>query len=287
MIVRSGYFALQAKFWEERGYEFKWLSVEDCRQLEPGLAKAGATHGLVDNRGLVGGVLCGAGLDSSGDVLLYTNNITRLATSLGVKVRCGAEVKRVVTEPGHGGRVTGLVLSSGETVSGDVYVLATGARAEQLAGQCGVAAPVYPLKGHMVTVRVRPGADMLRRNVYSPRHGLVSPLSPDRLRVAGGVEAVGFNYTVEEEKGRQLLGRMLGALEVGLTGEDMIEDYHSCLRPVCADDVPMIGQSRVSNLYINTGHGSKGWTYSWGSATLLAQVGGRSYILYLDQYFAL
>ena len=77
MIVRSGYFALQAKFWEERGYEFKCLSVEDCRQLEPGLAKAGATHGLVDNRGLVGGVLCGAGLDSSGDVLLYTNNITR------------------------------------------------------------------------------------------------------------------------------------------------------------------------------------------------------------------
>ena len=109
---------MQAKFWEERGYEFKCLSVEDCRQLEPGLAKAGATHGLVDNRGLVGGVLCGAGLDSSGDVLLYTNNITRLATSLGVKVRCGAEVKRVVTEPGHWGRVTGLVLSSGETVYG-------------------------------------------------------------------------------------------------------------------------------------------------------------------------
>ena len=124
----------------------------------------------------------------------------------------------------------------------------------------------------MVTVGVRGGADMLRRNVYSPRHGLVSPLAPGRLRVAGGVEAVGYDYTVEEEKGRQLLGKMMETLKVGLTGEDMILDYHSCLRPVCADDVPMIGRTAVTNLYINSGHGSKGWTYSWGSSVLLAQV---------------
>ena len=57
-----------------------------------------------------------------------------------------------------------------------------------------------------------------------------------------------------------------------MDGEDMIEDHHSCLRPVCGDDVPMIGQTKLTNLYINAGHGSKGWTYSWGSAVLLAQV---------------
>ena len=76
----------------------------------------------------------------------------------------------------------------------------------------------------------------------------------------------------EEEKGRNLLGKMAGALEEGLMTEEMIEDYHTCLRPVSADDVPLIGQTKLANLYLNTGHGSKGWTYSWGSAVLLAQV---------------
>ena len=264
----------QAQFWSERGYEFRSLTVEECRELEPGLAEADTTHGLIDNRGLVGGVLCGPGLDSSGDVHLYTNNIARLATSLGVDIRLGQQVRRVLTEPG-GQAVSGVVLSSGEreeTLSADVYILATGARTGELAGQVGVAAPVYPLKGHMVTVRVRPGEKMLRRNVYSPRHGLVSPLAPDRLRVAGMVEAVGHDHTREEEKGRTLLGRMAGALEEGLVAEERIEDYHTCLRPVSADDVPLIGRTRLTNLYLNTGHGSKGWTYSWGSAALLAQV---------------
>ena len=33
----------------------------------------------------------------------------------------------------------------------------------------------------------------------------------------------------------------------------------------------------MSNLYANTGHGSKGWTYSWGSAVLLAKVETKQY----------
>ena len=245
--------------------------MEECRDLEPGLAGADTDHGLIDNRGLVGGVLCGPGLDSSGDVQLYTKNIAVLAASLGVNIRLGQQVRRVLTSPG-GEAVSGLELSSGETLTADVYILATGARSAELAGQVGVAAPVVPLKGHMVTVRLREKEKMFRRNIYSPRHGLVSPLSPDRLRVAGMVEAVGFDHSREEGKGRTLLGKMAGALEEGLVTEEMIEDYHSCLRPVSGDDVPLIGQTKLANLYLNTGHGSKGWTYSWGSAALLAQV---------------
>ena len=237
--------------------------MAECRDLEPGLAGA--------DSGLVGGVLCGPGLDSSGDVQLYTSNIARLASSLGVTIRLGQEVRRVLTSPG-GETVSGLELSSGEILTADVYILATGARSGELASQVGVAAPVYPLKGHMVTVRLREREKMLRRNIYSPRHGLVSPLSPHRLRVAGMVEAVGFDLSREEEKGRNLLGKMARALEEGLMTEEMIEDYHTCLRPVSADDVPLIGQTKLANLYLNTGHGSKGWTYSWGSAVLLAQV---------------
>ena len=123
----------QAKFWAERGYKFRSLTAEECERLEPGLETADS----------VGGVLCGSGLDSSGDVLLYTKNIARLAASLGVEVRCGQEVVEVEREEG---RVSGLLLRSGERVSAEVYVLATGARLGELARQVGIPAPVYPLK---------------------------------------------------------------------------------------------------------------------------------------------
>ena len=128
--------------------------------------------------------------------------------------------------------------------------------------------PVYPLKGHMVTVKLRG----LQRNIYSPKHGLISPLKPDKLRVAGGVEAVGHDHTVEEPKGREKLEQVVGVFKEGYLDLEGAVEYHSCLRPVCGDDVAIIGRSHVGNLYVNTGHGSKGWTFSWGSAQLLADI---------------
>ena len=83
--------------------------------------------------------------------------------------------------------------------------------------------------------------------------------------MAGGVEAAGFDFSVEEEKGRQQARRVEGVLAEGLMDLDRAT-YHSCLRPVCADDVPIVGRTHIGNLYVSTGHGSKGWTYSWGSA---------------------
>ena len=78
---------LKALFWKERGYEFKPLSIEECKELEPILAGKDARHGVINNEGVVGGVLCGKGLDSSGDVYKYTCNIARVAQNLGVDIR--------------------------------------------------------------------------------------------------------------------------------------------------------------------------------------------------------
>ena len=177
----------QARFWKDRGYEFQALSAEQCQDLEPVLADGEARHGVVDNSGLVGGVLCGQGLDSSGDVYQYTCNIANIARDYGVDIRCGAHVASIRTS-GDDGHVSHVELEDGEVVTADVFVIAAGARSGQLARPLGVNIPVYPLRGYLVTVRPGPGVPMVTRNIYSPRHGLISPLHPDLIRLSGGVE---------------------------------------------------------------------------------------------------
>jgi D-amino-acid dehydrogenase len=154
-------------------------------------------------------------VDSSGEVHEYTARLAGVAREAGVDLRCGRRVEVLQVEAG---RVTGLLLDSGEEVRADLYVLAAGVASPQLAAQAGVNLPVYPLKGHMATVRVR--GQPLARNVYSPRQGLLSPLSGGRVRVAGMVEAVGWDHAIEEDKGRRVLDSVRelfrpGTLEVG------------------------------------------------------------------------
>ena len=254
----------QANFWAARGYEFTALSAEECLALEPTLAQPSQVCGDLDNHDLVGGVLCQ--VDSSGDIYTYTCNLARLAASYGVTLLCGKQVTQLEVKDRV---VTGVTLDSGEQVTADVFVIAAGVASPSLGRKVGLNLPVYPLKGHMATVRSTKGRPILSRNIYSPKHGLVSPLAPDLLRIAGMVEAVGYDYSVEPEKGRRVMEKMEGLFLAGYMDMEGAE-YHSCLRPVCGDDVAIIGQTQIANLYVNTGHGSKGWTFSWGSATLLA-----------------
>jgi len=247
----------QAQFWSNAGYPFFSLTAEECRELEPSLAPASQPGPTI-----VGGVRCS--VDSSGEVYKYVQNLGRVAREVGVEVRCGASAEHLRMEDG---RVAGLVLDSGEQVEADIYIVAAGAMSSKIAAQAGVNVPVYPLKGHMATAKL-PG---LRRNIYSPRQGLASPLSGGRVRIAGMVEAVGWDHTVEQDKGRRVMEALREVFADGVMKEEDAT-FHSCLRPVSADDVAIIGRTSVGNLWVNTGHGSKGWTYCWGSSTLLAQL---------------
>ena len=44
------------------------------------------------------------------------------------------------------------------------------------------------------------------------------------------------------------------------------------LRPMTPDGTPIVGGTPLPNLYVNTGHGTYGWTMASGSAELLADL---------------
>ena len=53
-------------------------------------------------------------------------------------------------------------------------------------------------------------------------------------------------------------------------------EYWAGLRPATPSNVPVIGRTRYGNLYLNTGHGTLGWTLAAGSGRALADlVAGR------------
>ena len=97
----------------------------------------------------------------------------------------------------------------------------------------------------------------------------------DRLRVAGTAEFSGYDTRLNAARIDALVRRtrqMFPRLEFSAAD---IEPW-SGLRPATPSNVPLIGPTALQNLYLNTGHGTLGWTLAVGSGRLLAdQMAGR------------
>ena len=53
-------------------------------------------------------------------------------------------------------------------------------------------------------------------------------------------------------------------------------EFWTGLRPATPSNVPCVGRTRYPNLFLNTGHGTLGWTHACGSGRALADIiGGR------------
>jgi D-amino-acid dehydrogenase len=55
-------------------------------------------------------------------------------------------------------------------------------------------------------------------------------------------------------------------------GNTAAASFWTGLRPMTPDGTPIVGATHIRNLFLNTGHGTLGWTMSCGSAQLLADL---------------
>jgi D-amino-acid dehydrogenase len=158
----------------------------------------------------------------------------------------------------------------------DAYVVALGSYSPLLLRPIGVRIPVYPLKGYSITLQLGPEHDEVApaMSLTDEAHKIVISRLGSRLRAAGTAELAGYDTAVSAVRCAAIAQRV-HELFPGL-GAITAHESWSGLRPATPDNVPLIGRTRLSNLFLNTGHGTLGWTLACGSGKALADlVSGR------------
>ncbi|WP_323149539.1 D-amino acid dehydrogenase [Pseudomonas oryzihabitans] len=241
---------------ERSGVPFELLDRDGVARVEPALAAV--KHKLAGGLRLPN--------DQTGDCFLFTNRLAVEARRLGVEFRFGAEIQQLSANGDHldGVRV------DGELLTADYYVLALGSYSPQLLAPLGIRAPVYPLKGYSLTVPIVDASMAPTSTILDETYKVAITRFDDRIRVGGMAEICGFDLSLDPRR-RATLEMITGDLYP--RGGDLAQaSFWTGLRPATPDGTPIVGATRYRNLFLNTGHGTLGWTMACGSGRLLADL---------------
>lgn len=230
------------------------LDAAGCVACEPGLRTA------------VGKIAGGLRLldDETGDCHLFTRNLAGLAARLGAEFRYDTAIEGIVAD---GLKVSAVATSAGR-LTGDAYVVALGSDSPLLLDRIGIAIPVYPVKGYSLTLPLVDAGAAPVSTVMDESYKIAITRLGDRIRVGGTAELAGYDLALPPERRTPLLHSLLDLFPGA--GDLERASFWCGLRPMTPDGVPIIGAARYANLFLNTGHGTLGWTLSCGSARLLA-----------------
>lgn len=239
-----------------QGVPCEVLDPAGCIAAEPGLAASDV--------GFVGGLRLPN--DETGDCFLFTNALARMAAERGVVFHQGVDIQALETVDG---RVVGARTSQG-VLTADAVVVALGSYSPRMVAPVGLKLPVYPVKGYSITARIVDADRAPVSTVMDESYKVAITRLGDRIRVGGMAELSGYNNSLPHLR-RETLEQSVGSLFPG-GGDLKGASYWSGLRPMTPDGTPVIGATQVPGLYLNTGHGTLGWTMACGSARLLADL---------------
>ncbi len=249
-----------ARIMREFGCERYPVDADKCVEIEPALR---ASRPI-----LVGGDYTAA--DESGDALVFTQKLAELCRARGVAFRFGTTVERLTQA---GGRVSGVIVvsdSGRETLHADAYVVALGSYSPLALRPLGVRVPVYPAKGYSATIPLSGKSIAPTVAMTDDGHKIVFSRLGQRLRVAGTAEFNGYNTELNDVRCKALITRTHQLFpELSPAGEP---EFWCGLRPSTPSNVPFVGAAKLPNLFLNTGHGTLGWTMACGSGRVLADI---------------
>jgi D-amino-acid dehydrogenase len=240
----------------ESGVPFELLDRAGIARVEPALA--GVTHKLAGALRLPN--------DQTGDCQMFTTKLAQMAADLGVQFRFGQNIQRLDFA---GDRINGVYID-GKLEVADQYVLALGSYSPQLLKPLGIKAPVYPLKGYSLTVPITNPAMAPTSTILDETYKVAITRFDQRIRVGGMAEIAGFDLSLNPRR-RATLEMITGDLYP--QGGDLTRaEFWTGLRPATPDGTPIVGATKMRNLFLNTGHGTLGWTMACGSGRLLADL---------------
>jgi D-amino-acid dehydrogenase len=239
----------------ECGVPYELLDVKGLLRHEPGLAQAA---GLLE-----GGLRLPN--DETGDCHLFTRELATVATRLGVRLRLNTKVDGLIT---HADRVDG-VRAGGELFQAERYVMAFGSYSRQALGAIGLDIPVYPVKGYSLTAPLLDEQLSPQSTVLDETYKIAITRLDRRIRIGGMAELAGFDLRLRAQR-RATLEKVAHELFPGCDLPSA--DFWTGLRPMTPDGTPILGVTPLRNLFLNTGHGTLGWTMACGSGRVLADI---------------
>jgi D-amino-acid dehydrogenase len=246
------------------GLEYRVLDRKGCLDLVPALAPR------IDT--LVGGMHFEA--EEGGDCFKFTEALAAWCRARGAEFRFDTSIEALEAD---GARITAIRTDRG-ALDADAYVLALGADSPLLMQPLGVRLPIIPVKGYSLTVPKAPFPDAPAIPVLDEMRKFGMMPLPDRLRMSGLAEITGYDTLPQPNRTKAFIAGFTGLfpqLQACLEALGEVRPF-CCLRPVTPHGPPILGRSRLANLYYNTGQGHLGWTLAHGSAKVVAAlVAGR------------
>lgn len=239
---------------EEVGVPYELLDRNRLVSAEPALARS--LHELAGGLRLPN--------DETGDCRLFTTRLAEMAAALGVEFRYNQSVTGLNTA---GGQVTGVRVGN-EVLTADRYVAAFGSYTRGFLEPLGLDLPVYPVKGYSLTIPMKDEAAAPVSTILDETYKIAVTRFDDRIRVGGMAELSGFDLRLKDAR-RKTLELVVNDLFPG-SGDVARAEFWTGLRPMTPDSTPVVGPTRYGNLFLNTGHGTLGWTMACGSGKLVA-----------------
>ncbi|MDE2382831.1 MAG: D-amino acid dehydrogenase [Xanthomonadaceae bacterium] len=243
------------------GCDRRVISADDAVKLEPALRHirpqlAGATY---------------TAEDESGDANRFARELVKRCEADGVQFLLSHTVTALREA---GGKIDHIEATDSEgrfqRLRADAYVLAMGSLSPLYAQPLGISLPIYPAKGYSVTMPVKDASMAHQVSLTDDEYKLVFSRLGDRLRIAGTAELNGYDRDLNRVRCEAIVKRV-EELFPG-AGDSEQAQFWTGLRPATPSNVPIIGRSKLPNLYLNTGHGTLGWTHSCGSGKSIARI---------------
>jgi D-amino-acid dehydrogenase len=238
---------------------YEILDRDGCVRIEPGLAP--------ERERFVGGLRLPD--DETGDCYLFTQRLEQIAADRGVKFVYDTTIRSIEVA---GSRIAQVMTDHGIFVA-DAYVVSLGSFSPLMLRPLGIDLPVYPVKGYSLTMPIIDSSVAPESTIMDEMYKVAITRLGDRIRVGGTAELGDYSVRLRANR-RRALDRSLTDL-FPKAGDPSRASFWSGLRPMTPDGPPIIGRARFDNLYLNTGHGTLGWTMACGAARVVCdQIAG-------------
>jgi D-amino-acid dehydrogenase len=245
----------------EFGVAHRIVDVQEVMKIEPALRAATVE--------LAGGLHLPD--DETGDCHQFTAALPKLLSRRGVAFKYETTVQRLLVE---GDRMSGVLTDRG-ALDADAYVVALGSEAVRLLRPLGIDLPIYPVKGYSITLDVADGTPTPRSCVMDEHSKIMMTRLGGRLRAAGLAEIAGYDRSIRPSGPATVLHTLREffprAADIRDAGAQGVNAWTG-LRPMTPDGPPYLGRTHLTNVFLNLGQGSNGWTQACGGGRLVADI---------------